>query len=79
MPFEQYVNYQDHPYFTIGNPNQWFEEGYFFHDQKFWFYYDDRHDNNYEVKVVAESLSDFEDYCEAASLEVPQKFWDAIS
>ncbi len=79
MSLEQKVDYIRLPSFTIGQPNQWYEDGYCFYENKFYFYSDDRHDNNYNVNEVAESLTEFQDYCEDASIEIPESFLEAIT
>ena len=79
MSLEQRVDYTRLPSFTIGQPNEWYEDGYCFYDKKFYLYSDDRHDNHYQVQEVAESLEDFKDYCEDASIEIPESFLTAVS
>lgn len=78
MPFDSYIDYTKYPRFHAKSPNQAYEEGFFFADGKFYFYYDDRHENNYEVSVIAESMAEFEEYCDDASLDIPDSFLDAV-
>ena len=77
--FEGYIAYHDKPRFNIGTPNQWYEDGFFFHEGNFYFFSDDRHDNNYDVKMVAKNKEAFIDYCEASNTTIPERFWTDIS
>ena len=78
MSLEQRVDYTRLPSFTIGQPNQWYEDGYCCFEKKFYFYSDDRHDNNYDVREVAETLKEFKEYCEDANIDIPKSFLDEL-
>ena len=72
------IDYQGKPRFHKSMPNQWLEEGFFYFEGKFYYYADDRHDFNYSVKLVAESITDFKKYCEDRDIAIPTSFWSEI-
>jgi hypothetical protein len=76
--FEGQIAYQDKPRFYKSRPDQWFEEGFFYFEGNFYLYADDRHDFNYSVKLVAQSISDFKTYCADRDIEIPDSFWAEI-
>lgn len=73
-----HIGYRDKPFFNVGTPNQWYEQGYFFSKGQYFYYDDDRHDFNYNVELVAESKQDFKRYCETKQIEIPVTFWSKV-
>jgi len=73
-----YINYQNKPYFNVGIANQWFEKGCFYSKGKYFFYADDRHENYYEVELIAETKQDFIAYCKTKGIKIPVIFLSMV-
>lgn len=76
--FNGKVDYQGNPSFKVGKYNQWYEDGFFYHDGKYYLYSDDRHEQIYHSEVIAESRAEFEEYCEDGSTDIPDSFWEEV-
>lgn len=78
MTFDGQPYYGNKPYFTVGIPNQWFEEGFFLFEGKIYKYRDDRSAAHYHVEQPGFSEEEFLAYAEQEKIEIPVAFLEAM-
>ncbi len=73
METYNHINYKKCFYFNVGTLNQWQERGFLVHEGMVYHFYDDRHDNYYEVSMKM-TPEEFRVYARKQKLKVPSGF-----
>ena len=73
----EHIYYRDCPHFTVGRVDQWGEHGYLLHDDKVYFYEEDR---KYQCGGTRspQSIDEFLRYAEAQRISIPDEFMDKL-
>lgn len=68
-----HIYYGNCPHFTVGNADQWSEQGYLFFENKVYYYEEDRKEQFGTTKSPM-TITDFLIYAERHQIAIPQEF-----
>lgn len=74
MPNEyDHIFYDNHPHFTVGEVDQWGEQGFLFFEGRVFHYWENRKDQCGETSNPM-TIETFMEYAKQQSIEIPEAF-----
>ncbi|MFT5617895.1 MAG: hypothetical protein ACI85I_001121 [Arenicella sp.] len=78
MKTYNHIDYRQWPYFNIGIPNQWHEEGFMIYEGMIYRFADDKHDFHYQIDMKMTS-QEFIDYTKKKEIKIPTGFMNQLN